>query len=179
MQCCGSASNSTTIATPARLTEQSKSNIWDGQWASNFRRQLRIQIFWASTTQLKKKISLKYPLWHCPVLQFCKQLCNCHSSKTRRADQRSNIGIGIQLQEAAEIQYFGVRELMYQYNIEEEKWCIAYYTKKHPTVGGWNIFEQEALQNPRCGVSILHTLAQTLVTNCRRVQYFGACTALQ
>ena len=52
------------------------------------------------------------------VLQAALQLPLQQDSQSK---QRSNIGIGIQLQEAAEIQYFGVRELMYQYNIEGEK----------------------------------------------------------
>ena len=86
MQCCGSASNSTTIATPARLTEQSKSNIWDGQWASNFRRQLRMQIFWASTTQLKKKDLIKIStltLSSVAVLQAALQLPLQQDSQSR------------------------------------------------------------------------------------------------
>ena len=90
------------------------------------------------------------------------------SRKLAECCQETSLMIETVKKEAAEIQYFGVRELMYQYNIEEEKWCIAYYTKKHPTAGGWNTLEQESLHNTSHGVSTLHTLAVTLVTNCSR-----------
>ena len=72
-------------------------------------------------------------------------------------------GIGIQLKEATEIQYFGAR-----------KWNIL---NKHPTAGGCNTLEQESLYNTRRGVST-HIDQQQKAEGCNTLEpaQLSACT---
>ena len=102
---------------PLQEDWQSRPKVKDLGLASNFRGQLRMQIFLGSTTQLEKypiKIST-LTMSTVTVLQVALQLPLQQDSQSKKS---SNIWIGIQLHEAADTQYFGAREVMYLYTIQ-------------------------------------------------------------